>query len=137
MEDVTQILAEMVGAFYPPLSGNSISFDENPPGAEDTVPDPDIYAVVNVQDNERNYIIQGGGGRYIVDWTLRLVGTRAAVAAASRELPMLLNNPYRHIASESTVMWTHLMHAAGIGRIPQSVGNTSQIMRWESEVINV
>lgn len=133
MDDATEILAEMVAARYPPLAGNAISYDVDPPD------EVDIYGIINIQEGDPiPFIIQGGGaGRWQIDWTLRVIGLRESVAEAVRELTQAINNPYHDSAREVTVMWTLVQRVSGIMRPPQDRGNAAQILRLTSEMVQI
>ena len=139
MFDALQILGNMVAAQYEPLKDSVRIYADSPPEETGGASNPSVYAVVNVQENERQYNIQGGGGRYMVDWTLRVYGTREAVVKAARELPMAVTAPYREVvdAEENlavTVLYSHLNMAGGLGRSASPEGVAAQVLRFTSEM---
>lgn len=135
--DELGILDRMVEGAYQPLSGRVRTYDQplleqRAPGQEERIP---LQATINIQGRERQYFIQGGGGRVTLDWTIRLLGPRDEVTAAGEDLPTLLDTPYRDRTEGATVMYSHLVTASGIMRDPRSTPNAGQVLRFESHLV--
>ena len=131
MIDALAIVTDMINERYAPLSGETLSYDDAPP--EYQPPPSGVYAVVNVQGVERAYLIQGGGGRHGVDFTIRLYGRRNEVGLAANELPTLLTAPYWHKPTGVTMLYAHLLSAGGIGRAERPAAQAAQILRFEAD----
>ena len=142
MLDAAPILAAMTDALYgrsddPNAERRRLAavhfYDIPTPDRID--PDAPPYAILYILESQRGYIIGGGGGRASTDWQLRIIGTREAVATAVEELPAALNRPYRHPASEVTVMQTHLVRLSAITRIPEQQGAGAGVLRFSSDLV--
>ena len=131
MINPTDTLAQMVSARYAPLTDRVVFYDEHAPEIDGI--EQNVYAVVHVQGSQRGYIIRGGG-RQVVDWTTRLLGTYNAVSDAVGRLPAALNRPYRNGQQGITVMHTHLQQAGGIGRITD-LAQAAAVLRFTSEIV--
>ena len=129
MIDATYTLSDMVEGRYDMLAGHILAYDETPPDGVQ------VYAQLGVVGNERDYVIQGGGGRQDTRWTLRLTGPRDDVRAAGQELPEALDMPWRNPMTGAVVMYTHLMRSGPIARLEQPAGAAAQVLHFESHII--